>query len=97
MKCVVILICALVLLLDLGDHAFIGKARFVLPHSSTESLETSSHQYESLEPIGDYEQRRLGCHPTVRQTSIKASLPIVRHFRKITISFHAAGAGGLPG
>jgi hypothetical protein len=97
MKRLVMLICVFVLMFDLADDGCLGKAMFVAPHSPVKSLEVSSDHYGSEAPHCHHEILRANCQPLFSTPRGQPTNPVVKQSRKIIVTSHLSGAGGLPG
>jgi hypothetical protein len=97
MKRLVLLICILVLMCDLSDDGHLGKAKFVVPDSPVQSLETSADLYGAAKLVCHHGLPGAGIQPFSLPSYAPPISPVVQHPRKTIVNAHRSSAGGLPG
>jgi hypothetical protein len=96
MKRGVLLILALLLLLDLADDGYLGKAKFVPPYSTAKTSLTSAPQYDT----GKIDSSGSLPSPDWRDMSgprhLQPVMPLVQLARKIITPCNNGSSGGIP-
>jgi hypothetical protein len=96
MRRFLMLIFVLLLLVDLADDGFLGKARFVSPVSPLSGSVASSHQY-AAEQVDSWCELPLRNSPGIfnHYQNQPISCSFLNNLKKIS-SWHTSSSGGIP-